>query len=145
MDLLIELGIAPELTGKRRNRRFVYDRYLATLNEGTERPFRRLHRSEDPRGWRLLRPQWSRHSQAGTGQRPGIHPDAVRAIAELRMSAPLENSRSGACHAQPTIRWTTNLFQQRDNVRRRVARRAPMTMMRSPAFSVVAVTFAWPS
>jgi Fic family protein len=37
MDLLIDLGIARELTGKRRNRLFVYDRYLATLSEGTER------------------------------------------------------------------------------------------------------------
>ena len=36
MDLLVELGIARELTGKRRNRLFVYDRYLAILNEGTE-------------------------------------------------------------------------------------------------------------
>jgi hypothetical protein len=36
MDLLVELGIARELTGKRRNRLFVYDRYLSTLNEGTE-------------------------------------------------------------------------------------------------------------
>ncbi len=38
MDLLVELGIARELTGKRRNRLFVYDRYLAILNEGTEPP-----------------------------------------------------------------------------------------------------------
>ena len=38
MTLLIELKIARELTGKRRNRLFVYDRYLAILNEGTERP-----------------------------------------------------------------------------------------------------------
>ena len=38
MDLLQQLGIARELTGKRRNRLFVYDRYLATLNEGTEPP-----------------------------------------------------------------------------------------------------------
>ena len=38
MDLLVELGMARELTGKRRNRLFVYDRYLAILNEGTERP-----------------------------------------------------------------------------------------------------------
>ena len=38
MDLLVELGIARELTGKRRNRLFVYDRYLAMLNEGTEPP-----------------------------------------------------------------------------------------------------------
>ena len=37
MDLLVELGIARELTGKRRNRLFVYDRYLTILNEGTER------------------------------------------------------------------------------------------------------------
>ena len=38
MDLLGELGIARELTGKRRNRVFAYDRYLAILNEGTEKP-----------------------------------------------------------------------------------------------------------
>ena len=36
MDLLVELGIARELTGKQRNRVFAYDRYLAILNEGTE-------------------------------------------------------------------------------------------------------------
>jgi Fic family protein len=36
MDLLVELGIAREITGKRRNRLFVYDHYLSTLNEGTE-------------------------------------------------------------------------------------------------------------
>ncbi len=36
MDLLVELGIARELTGRRRNRVFAYDRYLAILNEGTE-------------------------------------------------------------------------------------------------------------
>ena len=38
MELLVELGIATELTGKRRNRIFAYDRYLTILNEGTERP-----------------------------------------------------------------------------------------------------------
>ena len=38
MDLLADLGIVRELTGKRRNRLFVYDRYLAILNEGTEAP-----------------------------------------------------------------------------------------------------------
>jgi len=38
MGLLIELGIARELTGKRRNRLFAYDRYLARLSEGTETP-----------------------------------------------------------------------------------------------------------
>jgi Fic family protein len=38
MDLLVELGIVRELTGKRRNRLFVYDRYLATLSAGTEAP-----------------------------------------------------------------------------------------------------------
>jgi hypothetical protein len=37
MDLLVKLELARELTGKRRNRLFVYDRYLAVLNEGTER------------------------------------------------------------------------------------------------------------
>jgi Fic family protein len=36
MELLAELGIARELTGRRRNRLFVYDRYLTILNEGTE-------------------------------------------------------------------------------------------------------------
>lgn len=38
MDLLVQLGIARELTGQRRNRLFVYDGYLAILNEGTELP-----------------------------------------------------------------------------------------------------------
>jgi Fic family protein len=36
MGLLVELGIARELTGKRRNRLFVYDRYLSILNRETE-------------------------------------------------------------------------------------------------------------
>jgi Fic family protein len=34
MELLVELGITRELTGKRRNRLFVYDAYLAMLSEG---------------------------------------------------------------------------------------------------------------
>jgi Fic family protein len=38
MDLLVHHQIARELTGRQRNRLFVYDRYLATLNEGTEAP-----------------------------------------------------------------------------------------------------------
>ncbi|MBA3260862.1 MAG: Fic family protein [Gemmatimonadales bacterium] len=38
MDELVGLGIARELTGKRRNRVFAYDGYLAILNEGTEAP-----------------------------------------------------------------------------------------------------------
>ncbi|MBI4880553.1 MAG: Fic family protein [Planctomycetes bacterium] len=38
MELLVEQRIARELTGKRRNRLFVYDRYLAILSEGTEAP-----------------------------------------------------------------------------------------------------------
>lgn len=36
MHVLVDHGIARELTGRRRNRLFVYDQYLATLNEGTE-------------------------------------------------------------------------------------------------------------
>ena len=36
MRLLVDLGIAREITGRPRNRLFVYDRYLAILNEGTE-------------------------------------------------------------------------------------------------------------
>ncbi len=36
MQGLIELGIARELTGQRRNRVFVYDAYLGILNEGGE-------------------------------------------------------------------------------------------------------------
>lgn len=36
MDLLTKLGIAREITGKARDRVFVYERYLAILNEGTE-------------------------------------------------------------------------------------------------------------
>jgi Fic family protein len=38
IDLLVETGIARELTGRRRNRLFVYDRYLSILNEGTQSP-----------------------------------------------------------------------------------------------------------
>lgn len=38
IDLLTDIGIVRELTGKRRNRLFVYDRYLAILNEGAEAP-----------------------------------------------------------------------------------------------------------
>jgi len=38
MDLLVELGIASEITGKRRNRLFAYDGYLTILSEGTELP-----------------------------------------------------------------------------------------------------------
>jgi Fic family protein len=38
MEGLVALGIARELTGRRRNRVFAYDRYLAILNEGTEAP-----------------------------------------------------------------------------------------------------------
>jgi len=36
MSLLVDLGIARELTGKRRNKLFLYDRYMGILNEGTE-------------------------------------------------------------------------------------------------------------
>jgi Fic family protein len=38
MELLESLGIARELTGRRRNRLFVYQRSLDVLNEGTEPP-----------------------------------------------------------------------------------------------------------
>ena len=38
MEFPSQLGIARELTGRRRNRLFVYDRYLAILSEGTEVP-----------------------------------------------------------------------------------------------------------
>lgn len=36
MDLLVDLGIARELTGRRRNRVFSYAEYVAILSEGTE-------------------------------------------------------------------------------------------------------------
>ena len=36
MEFLVQHGIAREITGKRRNRLFVYDQYLSILNEGTE-------------------------------------------------------------------------------------------------------------
>ena len=38
MDLLVTLGIAREITGKRRGRLYVYDRYLAILGEGDGTP-----------------------------------------------------------------------------------------------------------
>ncbi len=34
----MELGTAREITGKRRNRVFVYDEYLGILNEGATDP-----------------------------------------------------------------------------------------------------------
>ncbi len=36
MKILVDLGIARELTGRRRNRLFGHDRYMAVLSEGTE-------------------------------------------------------------------------------------------------------------
>ena len=36
VQLLVDRGIAREITGKQRGRLFVYDRYIAVLNEGTE-------------------------------------------------------------------------------------------------------------
>lgn len=36
MERLVKLGIAREITGKRRNRLFVYDKYLSILSEGAE-------------------------------------------------------------------------------------------------------------
>jgi len=36
MEALVELGIAREVTGRRRGRLFAYDGYLSILNEGTE-------------------------------------------------------------------------------------------------------------
>ncbi len=36
MEALVNLKIAREITGKRRDRIFVYDQYLSILNEGTE-------------------------------------------------------------------------------------------------------------
>lgn len=35
MELLVDMGLARELTGRRRNRLFVYEQYLRILNEGT--------------------------------------------------------------------------------------------------------------
>lgn len=36
MNVLLKLGVARELTGRRRNRLFAYDRFLSLLTEGTE-------------------------------------------------------------------------------------------------------------
>jgi Fic family protein len=38
IDVLADLGIVRERTGRRRNRIFAYDRYLSILSEGTENP-----------------------------------------------------------------------------------------------------------
>ena len=38
LDALVRLGIAREITGRRRGRVFAYNRYLLLLNKGTERP-----------------------------------------------------------------------------------------------------------
>jgi Fic family protein len=42
MQLLTEQGIVRELTGRRRNRLYVYDRYLAILDDETEFPMTRV-------------------------------------------------------------------------------------------------------
>ena len=39
MDFLVDLDIARELTGKRRNRAFAYTQYVTILNEGSEEWF----------------------------------------------------------------------------------------------------------
>lgn len=36
MEVLVNLKIAREITGKRRDRMFVYEKYLSVLNEGAE-------------------------------------------------------------------------------------------------------------
>ena len=36
LDNLVKLGIVKEVTGKRRNRMYLYHRYLHILSEGTE-------------------------------------------------------------------------------------------------------------
>ena len=36
MESLVAFGIVREFTGKKRNRAFAFDEYLATLNAGTE-------------------------------------------------------------------------------------------------------------
>ena len=36
MQVLVEQGIAREITGKPRGRLFAYDRYLAIMSEGTD-------------------------------------------------------------------------------------------------------------
>jgi Fic family protein len=36
LDVLVRVGIAREITGRRRGRVFGYDRYLALMSEGTE-------------------------------------------------------------------------------------------------------------
>lgn len=38
VGVAVDTGIARELTGRKRNRIFAYDQYLALLTEGTERP-----------------------------------------------------------------------------------------------------------
>lgn len=38
MELMVDMALTRELTGKRRNRLFVYDQYLGILNEGTALP-----------------------------------------------------------------------------------------------------------
>ncbi len=38
VEHLVELGVAREITGKKRGRLFAYDGYLDILNEGTEPP-----------------------------------------------------------------------------------------------------------
>ncbi len=84
MELLESLGIARELTGKRRNRLFVYERYLDVLSEGTEPP------QAAGRGPRAGGSQAVQRSWAGAPGR--LAPPTMR---KLRVCAQLiKNSRS---------------------------------------------------
>ncbi len=38
MDAMVAAGVARKLTGRRRNRVIAYDRYLASLSEGSDAP-----------------------------------------------------------------------------------------------------------
>ena len=54
-------NIAREITGKSRNRLFVYDQYLAVINQGTEVPWLMTAPDSTKLGCRVVGARWRRY------------------------------------------------------------------------------------
>ncbi|MEW5789789.1 MAG: hypothetical protein AB1899_18265 [Pseudomonadota bacterium] len=73
MQTLVDLGIARELTGQRRNRLFVYDSYLAILNEGGVTA---VKAGENPRDTITIWREWRHHrSRMRRGRKSACWPE----------------------------------------------------------------------
>ena len=90
MGLLEELGVARELTGKRRNRFYGYDAYLRILSEGTEPPGSSLTHQKAVRPKPLTDKAPHPHTPATPPPPPRWHP--------ARSASPPEQSQSERIH-----------------------------------------------